>query len=95
MLDEYMRGIFLESATGVAVLSSAPGVEGQDPSKRILNNAEMIGTRELIERLDGTGRLINHMVAHPNVRGEDGIDASVLYSTIGLELTTRRKMAIC
>ena len=95
MLDEYMRGIFLESDTGVAVLSSAPGMEGQVPRKRILNNAKIIGTRELIERLGCTGRLINHMVVHPSVPGENGIDASVLYFTIGLELTTRRKMAIC
>ena len=66
LLTEYLRCIYLESETAVAVLSSAPGAEGQDKN-RILNNAEMIGTRELIERLGGTGRLINHSAVHPNV----------------------------
>ena len=68
-LDEYLRLIFLESDTDVAVLSSSPGADGENRT-RLLNNAEMIGTRELIERLGGTGRLINQMVAHPNVPGE-------------------------
>ena len=72
LFDEYIRGMFLKSETDIAVLSSAPGVEGkgQDRGKRILNNAEMIATRELIERLGGTGRLINHSNVHPNVPGE-------------------------
>ncbi len=68
-LAEYLRCVFLESETAVAVLSSGPGAEEQDP-RRILNNAEMVGTRELTERLHGTGRLINHAVVHPNIPGE-------------------------
>jgi hypothetical protein len=67
-LAEYLRCIFLESETAVAVLSSAPGIEGH--KMRMLNNAEMVGTRELIDRLSGTGRLINHSVVHPNVAGD-------------------------
>ena len=66
---EYLRCVFLESETAVAVLSSAPGVEGKDKT-RMVTNAEMIGTRELIDRLAGTGRLINHCVAHPNVQAD-------------------------
>ncbi len=68
-LAEYLRCVFLESDTAVAVLSSGPGAEGLDP-RRILNNAEMVGTYELIERLGGTGRLINHAVVHPNIAGD-------------------------
>jgi len=68
-LAEYLRCVFLESETSIAVLSSGPGAEGQDP-RRNLDNAEMMGTRELIERLGGTGRLINHTTVHPNVAGE-------------------------
>jgi uncharacterized protein len=68
-LAEYLRCVFLESETAVAVLSSGPGAEEQDP-RRILNNAEMVGTRELTERLHGSGRLINHAVVHPNIPGE-------------------------
>jgi hypothetical protein len=62
---EYLRCVFLESETSMAVLTSAPGLE-LPGHKRMLNNDEMIGTRELIDRLDGTGRLINHSVVHPN-----------------------------
>lgn len=67
-LAEYLRCIFLESETAVAVLSSAPGVEGH--KMRMINNPEMVGTRELIDRLGGTGRLINHSVVHPNIAGD-------------------------
>ena len=51
--------------------SSVPGpgaLEGE--RRRMLNNAELTGTSELIERLAGTGRLINHCVVQPNVPGE-------------------------
>ena len=68
-LVEYLRCVFLESETSIALLSSGPGAEGQDP-RRNLTNVEMVGTRELIERLGGTGRLINHITVHPNVAGE-------------------------
>ena len=68
-LAEFLRRIYLESDTVVAVLSSAPGDEERD-RMRMTTNAEMIGTRELVERLGGTGRLINHNVVHPNIDGE-------------------------
>ena len=68
-LAEYLRCIYLESETAVAVLSAGPGAEGKD-KMRNLNNAEMIGTRELIDRMGGTGRFVNHCNVHPNVPGE-------------------------
>ena len=68
-LAEYLRCVYLESETAVAVLSAGPGADGVDP-RRTLENAEMMGTRELIERLGGSGRLINHANIHPNVPGE-------------------------
>ncbi len=68
-LAEYLRCIFLESETAVAVLSTGPGAEGKDNARHV-TNAEMIGTRELIDRFAGTGRLINHCGIHPNVPGE-------------------------
>lgn len=68
-LAEYLRCVFLECETAVAVLTSGPGAEEKDPARN-LNNAEMLGTRELIERLGGSGRLINHTTVHPNVPGE-------------------------
>ena len=68
-LSEYLRCVYLESETAVAVLSSAPVTEGKDKT-HLLTNSELIGTRELIERLSGTGRLINHCVVSPNIPGE-------------------------
>jgi len=66
---EYLRCIFAESETAVAVLTSAPMADGQTRTN-FLDNSEMIGTRELIERLSGTGRLINHSVVTPSVPGD-------------------------
>lgn len=68
-LAEYLRCIFLESENAAAVLTAGPGAEGKD-EMRNLNNSEMLGTRELIDRLAGTGRLINHANVHPNAEGE-------------------------
>jgi predicted TIM-barrel fold metal-dependent hydrolase len=67
---EYIRCIYLESETAVAVLSAGPGAEGLDPNRN-LNNSEMVATKELIDRLGGTGRFINHCNVHPNVPGEN------------------------
>ena len=55
-LVEFLRCVFLESETAVAVLTSAPG-EGRH---NILTNAEIAATRELLERLGGSGRLLHH-----------------------------------
>ena len=65
-LAEYLRCIYLESETAVAVLTSAPGLE----ESRMLWNAELAGTRDLFDRLGGEGRLLNHCVVHPDVPGE-------------------------
>jgi uncharacterized protein len=68
-LAEYLHCVYLESETTLAVLSSAPAVEGAN-RVHLLSNAELVGTRELIERLSDTTRLINHCVVTPNVPGE-------------------------
>ena len=60
---EYLRCVFLESDVDVAVLTSNPGVA----ERRMLFNEELAGTREVVDRLAGTGRLLNHSVVHPNV----------------------------
>jgi predicted TIM-barrel fold metal-dependent hydrolase len=59
---EYLRCVFVESDVDVAVLTSNPGVS----ERRMLYNDEMAGTRELVDRLAGAGRLLNHAVVHPN-----------------------------
>ena len=61
---EYLRCVFLESDVDVAVLTSNPGVA----ERRMLFNDELAGTREVVDRLAGTGRLLNHAVVHPNHR---------------------------
>ena len=68
-LAEYLRCIYGESETAVAVLTSAPFADGATKTN-LLDNSEMFGTRELVERLSGTGRLINHCVVTPNVPGD-------------------------
>lgn len=58
---EYLRCVFVESETALAVLTSAPG---QSPT-RMLFNEEMAGTRRLLEELTPAKRLLNHAVVHP------------------------------
>jgi predicted TIM-barrel fold metal-dependent hydrolase len=60
--SEYLRCIFLESETALAVLTAAPG----DDTRNILSNDEIAGTRELLDRLAGTGRLLHHAIVHPD-----------------------------
>jgi len=62
----YLRHVFLESETAVAVLTSAPG----DERRNILSNPEIAGSRELVDRFAGTGRLLHHAIVHPNAPGE-------------------------
>ena len=63
---EYLRCVYLESDTAVAVLSSAPGISDE----RMLFDHEMAGTRLLLERLGAKDRMLNHSVVHPDVDGE-------------------------
>jgi predicted TIM-barrel fold metal-dependent hydrolase len=65
-LEQYLRCVFVESETALAVLTSAPGLGPE----RMLHDRELAGTRELIDRLGGSGRLLNHAVVHPDVPGE-------------------------
>jgi predicted TIM-barrel fold metal-dependent hydrolase len=65
-LAQYLRCVFLESETALAVLTSAAG----NPDRRMLMNEELAGTRELIDRLGASGRLLNHCVVEPNRAGQ-------------------------
>jgi predicted TIM-barrel fold metal-dependent hydrolase len=65
-MAEYLRCLYLESETDVAILTSAPGLD----DTRMLWNAEMAGTRALLDRLGAEGRLLNHAVVHPDAAGE-------------------------
>src|SRR5206468_739167 len=52
--------------TDIAILTSAPADASGVP---MLTNEELAGTRELIDRFAGSGRLLNHTVVHPAARG--------------------------
>lgn len=71
---DYLRCVYLESDTAVAILSSAPGLSDE----RMLFNDEMAGTRLLLERLGAQDRMLNHAVVHPDVDGEIGGMAEVV-----------------
>jgi len=65
-MAEYLRCVFLESETAIAVLTSGPGLDAD----RMLFNREMAATRELFDRLGAEGRLLNHCVVHADIAGE-------------------------
>ena len=54
--DHFIREVFLESDTDMAVLSFVPTEPGQNP----LSMMEAARVRDLIEKLDGTDRLLLH-----------------------------------
>ena len=73
-LAHYLRCVFVESETTVSVLTSGPGLS----PARMLFNREMAATRELLDRLGASGRLLNHCVVHPDVPGEiEGMEAEL------------------
>jgi predicted TIM-barrel fold metal-dependent hydrolase len=89
---EYLRCLFLESETAVAVLTSPPADGAGVP---FLTNEELAGTRALIDRLTGTGRLLNHIVVHPT----DPVSFDMLetwrdtFSPVAWKLYTTGRMA--
>lgn len=62
-LAEYLRCVFLQSETAVAILTAPPPDEY---GEHFLTNEELAGTRQLLDGLAGTGRLLNHTVVHPS-----------------------------
>jgi predicted TIM-barrel fold metal-dependent hydrolase len=65
-MAEYLRCVYLESETALAVLTSAAGTA----DRRMLRNPELAGARELLDRLGAGGRLLNHSVVEPNHDGQ-------------------------
>jgi predicted TIM-barrel fold metal-dependent hydrolase len=69
----YIEQIYLNSDTKVAVLSLVPGVPGcKDPGlspdcSLPLENQEAVATRELVNRLARSRRMLNHCLVLPNV----------------------------
>lgn len=61
--DNYVKEVFLDSDTQMAVLSAVPGGDGELP----LMAREAAETRETVQRMDGTGRVLIHGIIQPEV----------------------------
>ncbi len=73
--DHYIRELFINSDTSVAVLSQVPAVPGTSP----LENEEAAVTREIVNALANSERLITHGIVVPDLGPEqlDGMQSLV------------------
>ncbi len=55
--------VFGASETAVALLTSTPGPTGAN----VLENAQIAAVRDVVDRYAGTGRVLTHTIAHPNL----------------------------
>ena len=67
--DHYVRELFVNSDTSVAVLSQVPAVPGNNP----LETEEAAVTREIINRMADSERLLIHGIVVPD-RGQEQLD---------------------
>jgi hypothetical protein len=67
--DHYIREVFVHSDTAVAVLSQVPAVPGDNP----LETDEAAATREVVNRMADSQRLIIHGIVVPD-RGPEQLD---------------------
>jgi uncharacterized protein len=73
--EEYVRLMFLESDTAVAVLSGLPAV---DDANNPTTNAEIAEAKSFIDSLgENSERLINHHMVLPNQMGPSGVQAQL------------------
>ncbi|XOV84024.1 MAG: amidohydrolase family protein [bacterium] len=69
--DEFVKDVFLDSDTDIMVLSFVPSTRASEP----LTIEEAHATRDIVERLDGTQRLLIHGRVNPNQDGDlQGMD---------------------
>jgi hypothetical protein len=64
--ESYVKDIFLDSETTISILSS---FTSDDPDKTPLTNAEMVATRDAVNKLAGTRRMYAHGLAWPSYPG--------------------------
>ncbi len=69
-VDHYLTQIFVRSDVAVACLSGIPAEPDKDP----LNNDDRVATREIVDRLSGSSRLLVHATVLPD-RGPSALDA--------------------
>jgi predicted TIM-barrel fold metal-dependent hydrolase len=64
--QHFIREVFLDSDTDMAVLSMVPAAPGDDP----LTLEDAAATRSLVDRMEGDHRLLLHALVRPNLPGE-------------------------
>ncbi|MGI9410873.1 MAG: amidohydrolase family protein [Hyphomicrobiaceae bacterium] len=64
--DNYMRQIFVNSDTKIALLSGAPF---DDPSWTMIPNDHIVDTVEMVNKMAGTRRMLGHFVMTPGQPG--------------------------
>jgi predicted TIM-barrel fold metal-dependent hydrolase len=64
--DAFVKDVFLDSDTDVVVLSFVPSTREQEP----LTMEEAAAAAQLVERLDGTHRMLLHARVNPNQPGD-------------------------
>jgi predicted TIM-barrel fold metal-dependent hydrolase len=64
--DEFVKDVFLDSDTDMMVLSFVPSAREREP----LTIEEAAATRQIVERLEGTHRLMLHGRVNPNQPGD-------------------------
>ncbi|HMC64168.1 MAG TPA: amidohydrolase family protein, partial [Gemmataceae bacterium] len=73
--ENFLKEIFLDSDTKVGLLSGAPF---DDPKMWLLSNDQMARTRELINRIAGSRRLLCHAIFTPGTDGwMDAVDHAI------------------
>jgi predicted TIM-barrel fold metal-dependent hydrolase len=69
--DEFVKDVFLDSDTDLMVLSFVPSTRENEP----LTIEEAAATARIVERLEGTHRLLIHGRVNPNQKGDlEGMD---------------------
>ena len=73
--ENFMKEVYLDSDTKVGLLS---GASFDDPDMWILTNDQMAATRELVNRIAGSRRLLCHSVISPGTDGwMDAVDHAI------------------
>ncbi len=64
--EHFIREVFLDSDTDMAVLSAVPAAPEDNP----LSTEEAAATRAAVEAMEGRHRLLIHGLVHPNLKGQ-------------------------
>jgi predicted TIM-barrel fold metal-dependent hydrolase len=64
--DEFVKDVFLDSDTDLMVLSFVPSTREGEP----LTIEEALATRDIVEKMEGTKRLMLHGRVNPNQKGD-------------------------